>query len=116
MFEKLQKMAKTKKSAKSVKRKNTVGKVIAPKVRRLDEEDHEETCQFDILHEFMNNEGLKHIADQILSLLDRRSLANCRLVSRTYRDYLDNERSMLQLQIRHFKTYDRFNKVTLLEK
>ena len=112
-------MAKTKKSAKSAKsakRKNTGGKDIAPKVGRLDGEAHEENCQFDILHEFMNNEGLKHIADQILSLLDWHSLANCRLVSRAYRDYLDNERSMLQLQIRHFKFYDRFDNVTLQEK
>ena len=95
-----------------VKRQNTGS---APKVRKLAEEGHEETCGFDILYEFINNQGLKHIADQILSLLDRWTLANCRLVSRAYRDYLDNERSMLLLQINHFKSYYRFNIATLRE-
>ena len=106
-------MAKTK---KTTKRQNTRSKAIAPKVRKLDREDHEETCRFDILQQCMNNQGLKHIADQILSLLDRCSLANCRLVSRTYRAYLDNERSMLLLQINHFKLYDRFNAATFRDK
>ena len=74
-------------------------------------EEMEIAERFDILQAFMTNPGLKHIADKIFSLLDMFSLAECRVVSRTYRDYLDNERSMLQLQIRNFKSWSRFDQV-----
>ena len=69
----------------------------------------------------MGNEGLKHIADKIFSasvsiffpyhqpftyyVIDMYSLANCRLVSRAFRDYLDNHMSMLHLQIKHFRDF-----------
>ena len=66
----------------------------------------------------MENEGLKHIADKIFSasvtiidgrytyyVIGMRRLANCRLVSRAFRDYLDNHMSMLHLQIKHFRNF-----------
>ena len=55
----------------------------------------------DILLVFMNNAGFKRIADKILSYLDSESFAQCRLVSRSWKDFIDNELSMLQLQIVH---------------
>ena len=73
-----------------------------------DQADHEEGHEVIDMLVFMNNQGLKHIADKILSYLDRLSFANCRLVSRSWRDYIDGEVPMLHLQIfhhKHFKPY-----------
>ena len=89
-----------------------------------DNEDRESV--FQSLGEFMlflmGNEGLKHIADKIFGALESRyvffgkeynnyiicmvSLANLRLVSRAFRDYLDNHMSMLHLQIKHFRNFE----------
>ena len=45
--------------------------------------DHEGHEVVDNILVFMNNQGLKHIANKILSFLDRLSFANCRLLSRS---------------------------------
>ena len=73
-----------------------------------DQADYEEGYEVIDMLVFMNNQGLKHIADKMLSFLDRLSFANCRLVSRSWRDYIDGEVPMLHLQIfhlKHFKPY-----------
>jgi len=69
-----------------------------------DQVDHHETQENDVvdfLSVFMNNHGFKRIADKILSFLDCKSFFRCRFVCRSWRDFLDNEWSMLQLQIFH---------------
>ena len=59
----------------------------------------------DILSVLMNNTGFKQIADKILSLLDCKSFFQCRLVCRSWKNFIDNEWSMLQLQIFHLKRH-----------
>ena len=59
----------------------------------------------DFLSEFMSNHGFKRIADKILSALDCGSFNRCRLVCRPWKNYIDNEWSMLQLQIFHLKRH-----------
>ena len=68
-----------------------------------DQADHEGHEVMDIVLVFMNNQGLKHIANKILSFLDRLSFANCRLLSRSWRGFIDDEIPLLHLQISHFK-------------
>ena len=65
----------------------------------IEDEGHE---VIDFFFIFMSTQCLKHIADKILSFLDRWSFANCRLVSRSLRDYIDGELPMLHLQIFHY--------------
>ena len=65
----------------------------------IEDEGHE---VIDFFFIFMSTQCLKHIADKILSFLDRWSFANCRLVSRSWRDYIDGELPMLHLQIFHY--------------
>ena len=55
----------------------------------------------DILLVFMDNNGLKGIAYKIFSFLDGDSLVQCRKVCRSWKNFIDNEWSMLQLQIVH---------------
>ena len=57
----------------------------------------------DILSVVMNNTGFKHIADKILSLLDCKSFVQCSVVCRSWKNFIDNEWSMLQMQIFHLK-------------
>ena len=92
-------------------------------IEDIEESQHCESV-FQSLGEFMlflmGNEGLRHIADKIFGaseisyiyareitdyMIDMVSLANCRLVSRAFRDYLDNHMSMLHLQIKHFRDF-----------
>ena len=90
----------------------------------IEDSEHCESA-FQSLGEFMlflmGNEGLKHIADKIFSssvtwwfsngqtftyyVIGMGTLADCRLVSRAFRDYLDNHMSMLHLQIKHFRDF-----------
>ena len=73
--------------------------------------DHDEAQEaqenevVDILLVFMNNNGFKRIADKIFSFLDCNSFVRCRLVSRSWKNFIDNEWSMLQLQIFHLKLH-----------
>ena len=55
----------------------------------------------DILLVFMDNNGLKGIAYKIFSFLDGVFLVQCRKVCRSWKNFIDNEWSMLQLQIVH---------------
>ena len=59
----------------------------------------------DFMISLMGNEGLMHIADNIFRYLNMYKLAYCRLVSRTFRDYIDNQRTMLKLQIKNFERF-----------
>ena len=91
-------------------------------IEDIEESQHCESM-FQSLGEFMlflmGNEGLRHIADKIFSasvpryggrcrryVIDMETLANCRLVSRAFRDYIDNQRALLQVQIRHFERFE----------
>ena len=82
-------------------------------IEDIEESQHCESM-FQSLGEFMlflmGNEGLRHIADKIFSasvpryegrcrryVIDMETLANCRLVSRAFRDYIDNQRALLQV-------------------
>ena len=68
---------------------------------QIDHNEAQENEVVDIVLVFMNNAGFKRIADKILSFLDSKSFAQCRLVSRSWKDFIDNELSMLQLQLVH---------------
>ena len=59
----------------------------------------------DILFVFMNNNGFKRIAYKILSFLDCDSFVLCRQICRSWKNFIDNEWSMLQLQIFHLKRH-----------
>ena len=52
-----------------------------------------------ILETWLNIPGLHHLTSNILSYLDTKSLANCRLLSKSFKDLIDNDRSMLSKQI-----------------
>ena len=73
-----------------------------------DHVDHEgqENDVVDFLSRFINNHGFKRIADNLLSFLDCKSFNQCRLVCGSWKNYIDNEWSMLQLQIFHLKRFE----------
>ena len=71
-----------------------------------DQVDHHETQETDVidfLSAFMSNPGFKQIADNLLTSLDCKSFNRCRQVCRSWKNYIDNEWTMLQLQIFHLK-------------
>jgi len=73
-----------------------------------DQVGHHETQENDVvdfLSKFMKNPGFKPIADNLLSFLDSKSFNRCRVVCRSWKNYIDNEWSMLQLQIFHLKRH-----------
>ena len=72
----------------------------------LDHHEVQENDVIDFLSAFMNNPGFKPITDNLLSFLDSKSFIRCREVCRSWKDFLDNEWSMLQLQIFHLKRYE----------
>ena len=59
----------------------------------------------DFLSVFINNQGFKRIADKIFTFLDCNSFVNCRSVCSSWKNYIDNEWSTLQLQIFHLAKY-----------
>merc|ERR1712004_460904 len=63
---------------------------------QVDQNEAQENEVVDIMLVFMNNTGFKRIADKILSFLDSKSFARCRLVRRSWKDFIDNKWSMLQ--------------------
>ena len=117
-------MARKRKAKNSETPENTELEVLRSKVRKLeaklqlqeksqlvknepgdqDDQDHQVDV-IDFLSEFMNNHGLKRVADKILSFLDCHSFVKCRLVCRPWKNYIDNEWSMLQLQIFHLSKH-----------
>ena len=72
---------------------------------QVDHHEDQKNDVVDFLLVFMNNRGFKRIADTILSFLDTKYFNQCRLVCRSWKNYIDNEWSMLQLQIFHLKWY-----------
>ena len=50
---------------------------------------------------FLTNQGLNHIVRNISRFLDVRSLAQCRLVSKSWKELIDNLREWLVLQLVH---------------
>ena len=50
------------------------------------------------------NPGLSHLVNQIFGNLNATELANCRLVSKTLKDFIDNNKYWWILQLRHMKT------------
>ena len=52
-----------------------------------------------ILETWINIPGLHHLTSNILRYLDTKSLANCRLLSKSFKILIDNDRSMLSKQI-----------------
>ena len=71
----------------------------------LDHHEAQVNDVIDFLSALMNNPGFKRIADNLLSLLDSKSFNWCREVCRSWKNYIDNEWSMLQLQIFHLKRH-----------
>ena len=57
-----------------------------------------EVEQFVQLDELVHNPGLRHIALQIFSELDPQSHVNCRLVSKGWKDCIDNDKCLMQKQ------------------
>ena len=68
-----------------------------------DQVDHE--TDESVLLVFMNNNGFKGIAFKIFSFLDCGSFVQCRQVCRSWKNFIDNEWPMLQLQIFHLKRH-----------
>ena len=68
---------------------------------QVDHHEDQKNDVVDFLLVFMNNNGFKQIAYKILSSLDCKSFFLCRSVCRSWRDFIDNEWSMLQMQIFH---------------
>jgi len=60
----------------------------------VDYHGSQENDVVDFLLVFMNNRGFKRIADTILSFLDTKYFNQCRLVCRSWKNYIDNEWSM----------------------
>ena len=95
--------------AKDEKEKELMSKIEELQMFKNDQVGHEtdktdETKAnevVDILLVFMDNNGLKGIAYKIFSFLDGDSLVQCRKVCRSWKNFIDNEWSMLQLQIVH---------------
>ena len=52
------------------------------------------------IQDLIQNQGLKHVAEKIFGYLDAKSLANCREVSKSWRDLIDDGKMwwILQLQ------------------
>ena len=48
----------------------------------------------------MSNQGLEHLADKVIEYLDPEDIANCRLLSKCWRDYIDNHRHWYWLQLK----------------
>ena len=51
------------------------------------------------LDHFIHNPGFHHLAEEILEKLDDKSLANCRLVSESWQEFIDNSRYLILKQI-----------------
>ena len=104
MKDKIKKLEATVK-AKDAKEKELMSKIEEFQMFKNNQVGHETQGNevVDILLVFMDNNGLKGIAYKIFSFLDGDSLVQCRKVCRSWKNFIDNEWSMLQLQIVHLK-------------
>ena len=50
---------------------------------------------------FLQNEGLCHIVTNVIRFLDKKSIANCREVSRSFKTLIDYDRTWFGLQLEH---------------
>ena len=60
-----------------------------------------------IMEELIENPGKCHIVRNMSSFLDAKSLGQCRLVSQSWKDLLDNDRSWLDFQLEHIHTLEK---------
>ena len=90
------------KTEKEIKRKN---EDLCEENKKQKEEiqGHEEVEQFFKLEKLVHNPGLKHIALQIFSKLDPKTHVNCRLVSKGWKDCIDNDKCLMQKQLYQYK-------------
>ena len=59
------------------------------------------------IQDLIQNQGLKHVAEEIIGYLDAKSLANCRLVSKSWRDLVENGKIWWILQLQDMMTKQR---------
>ena len=59
------------------------------------------------MKEFLENPGLFHIVNHISSYLDRKSIAQCRLVCQSWKDSIDYDRSWLVFQLEHIQSQEK---------
>ena len=59
------------------------------------------------MEEFLRNPGLCLIVKLISSNLNVKSLAQCRLVSKAWRNLIDNHRSWLSFQLEHIRNQEK---------
>ena len=59
------------------------------------------------MEELIENRGLCHIVRNISSFLDAKSLAQCRLVSKSWRKLIDNDRQWLTFQLEHIHSHEK---------
>ena len=90
--------------------KELMSKIEELHLFKNDQVDHENDESqvnevLDILFVFMENNGFKGIAFKIFSFLDCGSFVHCRQVCRSWKNFIDNEWPMLQLQIFHLKRH-----------
>ena len=65
------------------------------------------------INEFITNSGFNHIMVQIMAYLDEKDIANCRLVSKTWKNYIDSKQWWItQIEyIRNTKTTFTLNEI-----
>ena len=72
----------------------------------------------------LQNEGLCHIVTNVIRFLDKKSIANCRQVSRSFKNLIDYDRTWIGLQLEHIcyekkkfiNCWDEFVTTTINEK
>ena len=60
--------------------------------------------EFAYLDWFIEIQCLNHIPEQILSFLDDKSLANCRRVSKSWKNFVDNNNALMKKQVLQMKS------------
>ena len=61
--------------------------------------NHQHELYFDNFGIVVSYPGLQHLPSQILSYLDSKCLANSRLVSKSFKEFLDNDRALINKQL-----------------
>ena len=62
---------------------------------------------FNIIEKLLSNHGLLHVGENILSLLNANNLGQCRLVCTSWRNFIDNYRPWLILQLSYIHTHEK---------
>ena len=58
---------------------------------------------------WIQNPGLKHLSRQIFGNLDTKDLANCKIVSKTFNDFISNDKELLIKQFYQYKNFKRIH-------